>query len=412
MNVPSRIEQDVEILAGRRGQKPEHAVRFKDLTVVDQRAQALAANLQRQIVAAGIPTIRDKVESVRAFLYNTITYVDNEVGGARDDLQALIDAQGVTIVNIESDVQDNAAAIVTEAAARASADTALSGQITTINANVSANAANITNEQVARVNADNAIAADITTLETDFAAAEASITENASALSTLEGYAAATYTLRVKAGTGGAQLELVAADDPILGAQSALRLAADNILLDGSVFAVHIDTDSLAASNAFITALTSETAFINNLTVGTGRIDTLQLAGNAATAAAFSQKTSGSYGAGMSTAISAGAQNISIPASSAAKILVVASFQQGYVSGARDWGFRIRRTFNGVTTTLLTRLNMSAINDYPTVALLDTVTNIVNPQAERSVLYQVDWYGENALIELQKANTSIFAGWR
>jgi len=284
---PGRREQELEVLDGRRGPKDEHAVRFKDLKDVIKDQRIANQRLEQIINNSGLPSLREKLRSVRAFLYDTLTYVDNEVSlaqadaaSARAELQALIDAQGVTIVGIQSDVAGNTAAISTEAAARADADTALSGQITTIIADVGDNAAaisaetvartdadsalanditsltatvgvntaDITAEQIARVNADNAIASDITTLQTDLGAAEASITTAANAISTLEGYAAATYTFRVKAGTAGAGIELVAADDPVNGAQSAVRISGDDILLDGSVLTEHIDTDGLTAN--------------------------------------------------------------------------------------------------------------------------------------------------------------------
>lgn len=247
-NVPNRIQQDVEVLVGRRNiNSGERAVRLKELQDLDQRATALAGSLQRQIVDAGIPSIRDKVERIRAFIYNTRTYVDNEVQGARDDLQTLIDAQGVTIADIQSNVATNAAGITQEAAARAAEDTALAGQITTISTQVGANSSDITAEQLARTNADTALAADITTLQSDFGAASATLTQQGQALSTLEGYAAATYVLRAAAGGASAGLEIVAADDPVSGAASALRFYADDILFDGSVTAHHIAAFGITA---------------------------------------------------------------------------------------------------------------------------------------------------------------------
>lgn len=66
------------------------------------------------------------------------------------------------------------------------------------------------------------------------------------ALADLEGNASASITMRAQAGTGGATLELVAADDPT-GATSAARISADNILLDGTVQAQHIGVTSLSA---------------------------------------------------------------------------------------------------------------------------------------------------------------------
>jgi hypothetical protein len=75
-------------------------------------------------------------------------------------------------------------------------------------------------------------------------AAEASILQ--SAVADLEGNAASSITMRTQAGSSGATLELVAADDPS-GAVSAARISADNILLNGTVQAQHMGVTSLSA---------------------------------------------------------------------------------------------------------------------------------------------------------------------
>ncbi|MBW3243168.1 phage tail protein [Epibacterium sp. DP7N7-1] len=81
-------------------------------------------------------------------------------------------------------------------------------------------------------------------LEDVTVAAETGIIQ--AALADLEGNASASITMRAQAGTGGATLELVAADDPT-GPTSAARISADNILLDGTVQAQHIGVTSLSA---------------------------------------------------------------------------------------------------------------------------------------------------------------------
>jgi hypothetical protein len=50
----------------------------------------------------------------------------------------------------------------------------------------------------------------------------------------------ASIALRAVAGSGGASLELVALSDPINGTASTARIAADDIVLDGSVLAKHL----------------------------------------------------------------------------------------------------------------------------------------------------------------------------
>ncbi len=64
---------------------------------------------------------------------------------------------------------------------------------------------------------------------------QAQANTTSAAVADLEGNAAASITMRAKAGTAGAELELVAADDVDSGTTSVARLRAENILLEGSV---------------------------------------------------------------------------------------------------------------------------------------------------------------------------------
>ena len=61
--------------------------------------------------------------------------------------------------------------------------------------------------------------------------------------------------MRAVAGTAGAELELVAVDDPGGNGASVARLKADNILLDGSVKAKHIEANSITAEKIDATDL-------------------------------------------------------------------------------------------------------------------------------------------------------------
>ncbi|MBM2322658.1 MULTISPECIES: hypothetical protein [Marivita] len=386
MSVPSRTQQDVEILSGRRGPEGERAVRLKELRALDQRANALAGALQREIADAGIPSIREKIEAIRAFIYNTLTYVDNEVDLARNDLQALIDAQGVTIIDIQGDVAGNAAGITLEAAARAAEDTALAGQITTISTEVTANSSALTIEQLARTDADVALAADITTLEANFAAANASLTQQGQVLTTLEGYAAATYVLRAAAGGASAGLEIVAADDPVSGAASALRFYADDILLDGSVTALHIDVESLAADTIFTHFLTvAGSAFMNDL-----EVNTLQIKGNAVTIPVAQTITTNTSGSGSYKEI----QWLNHTLDFAGEILVIWNGAASYATGDTSTAYQIR--IDG--SPVVTRGGLFA-NDYPTIMYSGSF-----PAGTRRIAI---WFSANSTVTVSSRTLSI-----
>jgi hypothetical protein len=109
--------------------------------------------------------------------------------------------------------------------------------------------ANITQESIARVNADAALATSINTVQTNLNGTNATVSQQASAISTLEGNAAATLAFRTKAGTAGAQLELVAASDPT-GNTSIARIDATNIILNGTVTAGMMNVAELSAITA------------------------------------------------------------------------------------------------------------------------------------------------------------------
>lgn len=128
---------------------------------------------------------------------------------------------------------------------------------------------------------NSAIAGSITTYDAQVAGGVAAkVSEHVGAISTLEGNAAASYVLRVGAGGAAAGLELVAADDAVAGAASSIRMSADNILLDGSVTANHLTTDTLITTSAQIGEAVIVGANIANLTVGR-----LKIASNAVTRA-------------------------------------------------------------------------------------------------------------------------------
>lgn len=116
--------------------------------------------------------------------------------------------------------------------------------------------AEVENEALLRVNADQALAADINTVQTNLNGTNATVSQQASAISTLEGNAAATLAFRTKAGTAGAQLELISASDPT-GNTSIARIDATNIILNGTVSAPMMNVDSLSAITSDIGTVTA-----------------------------------------------------------------------------------------------------------------------------------------------------------
>lgn len=77
----------------------------------------------------------------------------------------------------------------------------------------------------------------LTQLDVDAGGLSATINTQASAISTLEGNASAGYLIRAQAGNAVSLIDLVAADGSGLTPSSFVRIAGDDILLDGSVAA-------------------------------------------------------------------------------------------------------------------------------------------------------------------------------
>ena len=116
----------------------------------------------------------------------------------------------------------------------------------------------------------------LTQLDVQADGTSAEITAQGTALADLQGNAAASYVLRVGAGGASAGLELVAADNPTSGQTSALRVNADNILLDGTVTTKKLivtDTTNLIPNPDFLFGEAEWFRKTGNVTFLTGEND-------------------------------------------------------------------------------------------------------------------------------------------
>ena len=175
--------------------------------------------LDEQNSANGLSQLEQLLE-----IYNTRNTLKADIAYAWQDIRALVDDDRVAIASMRTELA----------------------------AQIDANAADIISEQVARAAADGALASDITSLTATVGGHSASITTNASAIAGIDGKLLASITFRTKAGTGGAELELVSASDPSGGSVSTARITADNIILDGSVKAAHLNTATLGVAGIAI----------------------------------------------------------------------------------------------------------------------------------------------------------------
>ena len=128
-------------------------------------------------------------------------------------------------------------------------------------------AAAVEQESIARATEWESIASLVQGTSASFNGEDANAGIVANSLATLEGNAAATLAFRTKAGTAGAQLELISASDPS-GDTSIARIDATNIILNGTVTAPMMNVDSLSAITAtlgtFQSAATGERVVIED----------------------------------------------------------------------------------------------------------------------------------------------------
>jgi len=152
-------------------------------------------------------------------------------------------------------------------------------------------------------------------------------------------------------------------------------------------------------NQAVINTLAADNGFITNLTV-----DRLNIAGNSATFADFAEFNGNAYGTGSLILIAAA--GVLVPPGETTEILTCVTLDHAYIAGPQDWGFRIRRTFGGPAVTLLERSGMQFGNDYPTVTLLEEITN--NTSAPVNYIAAFLWNGQNSDIKLRRCNLSLF----
>lgn len=152
----------------------------------------------------------DTDDNNKAYRYNGTSWV------ATDDARIAANAAAITteasarasadsalasqITVLESEVDTNTAAIATEATARADGDDALASQITVLQSTVDDNTAAIATESTARADGDDALASQITTLTATVGDNTVAIAEEASVRANETGHLGTLWTLRMTTG--------------------------------------------------------------------------------------------------------------------------------------------------------------------------------------------------------------------
>jgi len=211
----------------------------------------------------------DGVSSNLSTNYYTIAQADTAIAAAETSLQSNIDG-------VSSNLSTN---YYTSTATDGEISTAISTAQTALQSDIDDVVADLVTESTTRTNADSAISTTVTNLTATVGTNTSSISTQAAAITDIEGNMTASLAFRAKSGTAGAELELIALDDAS-GSVSAARISADDIVLNGSVHAAHINVsqlDTIAADVGTITAgelKSSDNKFVIDLNNKTISIET------------------------------------------------------------------------------------------------------------------------------------------
>lgn len=224
----------------------------------------------------------------------TVTAVTARVGTA----EGAITAEQTARANADSAIVGTANALTTrvgaaegaitsEATTRSNADSALSGRVDTVDAAYKSADTTIrgtvTAEATARANADSALSSTINSVNARVGASEAEVSTLQAAYATTDGKVRAMLGLRaVTTGTGGSQrvasIRLTSYSDPNGSGGTAIQMDADNVLVERTLSANRLIAKTITAASGAI---------------GDFAVDTLQIAGEAVTAANFGSRNSG-----------------------------------------------------------------------------------------------------------------------
>lgn len=143
--------------------------------------------------------------------------------------------------------------------------------------------ATLTNDYYTKVSTDQAISSAETRLSADIGEVSASVTTQGSAIVDLqEGQAAgssvAGYLIKAQAGGAVSLIDLVASNDGVTEAYSIIKIAADDIILEGSVTADSLGVGSVIADKIGVGEVTAEKINVGSLSAISATIGTLSSA--------------------------------------------------------------------------------------------------------------------------------------
>ena len=261
-------------------------------------------------------------------------------------------SQSVALTVVAAQLATNVAAVITEATARADADSALASLITTVQAATVANTANITAEQTARTTAVSAEAAARVALDARVGAAESAITTEATTRSTWDSALAASTT---------ALAARVTTAESAITTESSARVTADtanasNITTLFSSVATAQGTANTAVTNAASaqttanTAVTNSSANASNITTLFSSVATAQGTANTAVTNAATAQTTANTAVSNAAAVASSASTLQARLDSGdfAAVKTFASASASTLIGVlATWGVQVQTMADG-----------------------------------------------------------------
>jgi hypothetical protein len=192
--VEERTINLVEVLAGLRGEKPEHAVRFKDLDLINagfaaQQALSFNSNDQGSIGAQISATFTQAidveskalVEDFNATFESTaeeIATINQEILDVDQEIARLDQADADLTISFSNQIGAVSADLAQNYYTIASTDTAISAITTTLNASINAVSADLSTNYYTRASTDSAISVVTTNLNASIDAVSADLSTN------------------------------------------------------------------------------------------------------------------------------------------------------------------------------------------------------------------------------------------
>lgn len=374
--VAERTLNNAEVLAGTRGEKLDHAVRFRDLEKLRETLQGVIAKTNDMFEGDLSAKIKGQFAAIDAESQALVAELDDAFDNIRSELEDLDQLTADLTVYVDDELADNLAYIQQNYYTQTWVDQTLAALETDIESEFDDTYAHLNQTYYTKSQTHSAISADTATMQTTVNGHTATLTTLGQSVDGIETVWGVENDINGHV-TGVGLISKLVEGDPVsdfIIRDSSLRVVNSQGDGDYTPFAVYptgrtvggvyippgVHAKELWVNNANIANAAIDAAKIRDLSVITAKIadlsvDTLKVAGEAITVPTAS---TGQVRTGNDTWQIGATGTVNMP--DFGRLLVFWSLEQGY-AGPSQWAFRIK--VNG--TIMFERSYMDAINDYP-----------------------------------------------